>query len=244
LPKNFLNCLYYDKTRKYINAHFQILNIVECVNSKYIETQQATILLIIKKTCSNNNEDYVLYRSNYTIFASKSNCIKLKNLLINSKSLDTLGFKVGIGSIVWNQCKDLLTNDSSKTRLIYSSSIENNSLNIQNYNNNEKKNYINKKGLIKPIIVVNRGYGVGNYKFNYCLINEGYEYLVENHLITIEYTKQLPHNDLLNLYKKIIYSLNTTNTLEFVEIYFGNNAINSTELSTIVPIYLSQDEDI
>ena len=244
LPKNFLNCLYYDKTRKYINAHFQILNIVECVNSKYIETQQATILLIIKKTCSNNNEDYVLYRSNYTIFASKSNCIKLKNLLINSKSLDTLGFKVGIGSIVWNQCKDLLTNDSSKTRLIYSSSIENNSLNIQNYNNNEKKNYINKKGLIKPIIVVNRGYGVGNYKFNYCLINEDYEYLVENHLITIEYTKQLPHNDLLNLYKKIIYSLNTTNTLEFVEIYFGNNAINSTELSTIVPIYLSQDEDI
>jgi type I restriction-modification system DNA methylase subunit len=244
LPKNFLNCLYYDKTRKYINAHFQILNIVECVNSKYIETQQATILLIIKKTCSNNNEDYVLDRSNYTIFASKSNCIKLKNLLINSKSLDTLGFKVGIGSIVWNQCKDLLTNDTSKTRLIYSSSIENNSLNIQNYNNNEKKNYINKKGLIKPIIVVNRGYGVGNYKFNYCLINEGYEYLVENHLITIEYTKQLPHNDLLNLYKKIIYSLNTTNTLEFVEIYFGNNAINSTELSTIVPIYLSQDEDI
>jgi type I restriction-modification system DNA methylase subunit len=238
LPKNFLNCLYYDKTRSYINAHFQILNIVECVNSKYIETQQATVLLIIKKTSYNviNNEDYVLERSNYTLFASKTNCAKLKTLLLNSTSLEALGFKVGIGSVVWNQCKDLLTNDASKTRLIYSSSIENNKLCLQSSNNIEKKNYITKNGIIGPMIVVNRGYGVGNYKFNYCLINENYEYLLENHLITIEF-KEAPHEELLNLYKKIITSLEHSNTLEFVAIYFGNNAINSTELSKILPIY-------
>jgi type I restriction-modification system DNA methylase subunit len=238
LPKNFLNCLYYDKTRSYINAHFQILNIVECVNSKYIETQQATILLIIKKTSYNviNNEDYVLERSNYTLFASKTNCAKLKTLLLNSTSLEALGFKVGIGSVVWNQCKDLLTNDASKTRLIYSSSIENNKLCLQSSNNIEKKNYITKKGIIGPMIVVNRGYGVGNYKFNYCLINENYEYLLENHLITIEF-KEAPNEELLNLYKKIITSLEHSNTLAFVAIYFGNNAINSTELSKILPIY-------
>ena len=239
LPKNFLNCLYYDKTRKYINRHFQILNIVECVNSKYIETQQATILLIIQKTTSNaiTNEEFVLERSNYTLFATKANCIKLKTLLTNSNSLELLGFKVGIGSIVWNQCKELLTNDTTKTRLIYSSCIENNSLSLQNSNNSEKKNYINKKGLSGPMIVVNRGYGVGNYKFNYCLINETYEYLLENHLITIQYTKELPREELLKLYKKIIISLEHSNTSEFVEIYFGNNAINSTELSKILPIY-------
>jgi len=239
LPKNFLNCLYYDKTRKYINAHFQILNIVECVNSKYIETQQATILLIIKKTSLNviNNEEFILERSNYTIFATKINCAKLKTLLLNSTSLEGLGFKVGIGSVVWNQCKDLLTNDVSKTRLIYSSSIENNGLSLQSSNNTEKKNYITKKGIIGPMIVVNRGYGVGSYKFNYCLINENHEYLLENHLITIEYIKDLPREELLNLYKKIITSLEDSNTLEFVAIYFGNNAINSTELSKILPIY-------
>ena len=245
LPKNFLNCLYYDKTRKYINAHFQILNIVECVNSKYIETQQATILLIIQKTTSNaiTNEEFVLERSNYTLFASKVNCAKLKTLLLNSNSLEGLGFKVNIGTIVWNQCKDLLTNDISKTRLIYSSSIENNKLCLQSSNNTEKekKNYINKKGVICPMIVVNRGYGVSNYKFNYCLINETFEYLLENHLITIQYTKELPREELLNLYKKIILSLEHSNTSEFVEIYFGNNAINSTELSKILPIYQDQE---
>ena len=193
---------------------------------------------------SGANEDYVLERSNFTIFATKTNCIKLKNLFLNSTSLESLGFKVSIGSIVWNQCKELLTDDNSKTRLIYSSSIENNSLTFQIYKNEEKKNYINKKGIRHPMIVVNRGYGVGQYKFNYCLINEDYEYLIENHLITIEYTNKLPKDELLKKYKKIIASLNNSNTLEFVASYFGNAAINSSELSQILPIYEYQEDDI
>ena len=268
LPKNFLSCLYYDKTRSYINAHFQILNIVECVKANYIETQQPTILLIIRKRSlanslanslnanlnilnsdlkpeydSDPDSDFVLTHSSYTLFATKSNCSKLKNLLLNCSSLEKLGFKVSIGTVVWNQCKDLLTNDCSYTRLIYSSCIENNSLSLQTSKNDEKKNYIKKKGISHPMLVVNRGYGVGHYKFNYCLINETYEYLVENHLITIEYSKSkdLSNEELLNLYKKIIASLENSKTCEFVELYFGNSAINSSELSKIVPIYLNQD---
>jgi hypothetical protein len=238
---------------------FEILTIVECVNAHYIETQQPTILLIIRKralngdlTIINNdlkpvaNHDFVLTHSNYTLFASKTNCSKLKNLLLNCSSLEQLGFKVSIGTVVWNQCKDLLSTDSSYTRLLYSSCIENNSLCLQNSKNSEKKNYIKKKGLRHPMLVVNRGYGVGNYKFNYCLINTDYDYLVENHLITIEYTKtqDLSKEDLLKHYKKIIASLENSKTSEFVELYFGNSAINSSELSKIVPIYLNQPEDI
>ena len=265
LPKNFLSCLYYDKTRSYINSLFEIVTIVECVKANYIETQQPTVLLIIRKRSladsftnslnSNlnilNNDlkhepdsDFVLTHSSYTLFATKSNCSKLKNLLLNCCSLEKLGFKVSIGTVVWNQCKDLLTNDCSYTRLIYSSCIENNSLSLQTSKNDEKKNYIKKKGISHPMLVVNRGYGVGHYKFNYCLINETYDYLVENHLITIEYSKSkdLSNEELLNLYKKIIASLENSKTCEFVELYFGNSAINSSELSKIVPIYLTQDQ--
>ena len=265
LPKNFLSCLYYDKTRSYINSLFEIVTIVECVKANYIETQQPTVLLIIRKRSladsftnslnSNlnilNNDlkhepdsDFVLTHSSYMLFATKSNCSKLKNLLLNCSSLEKLGFKVGIGTVVWNQCKDLLTNDCSYTRLIYSSCIENNSLSLKTSKNDEKKNYIKKKGISHPMLVVNRGYGVGHYKFNYCLINETYEYLVENHLITIEYSKSkdLSNEELLNLYKKIIASLENSKTCEFVELYFGNSAINSSELSKIVPIYLTQDQ--
>ena len=237
LPKNFLNCLYYDKTRKYIGEQFQILYIIECSHDKYIETQQDTIILIIQKTRNYNNTAFILEINNYTIFANQDNSKKIKKLYKNSKSLLELGFKVSVGSVVWNQCKDLLTDDESKTRLIYSSDIENNTLIKKKYINDDKKNFINKKGIKRPIIVINRGYGVGKYKFNYCLIDETNDYLIENHLICIECKTDLPHDKLITLYKKILLSLNDKRTLEFITIYFGNNAINTTELNNMLPIY-------
>jgi type I restriction-modification system DNA methylase subunit len=237
LPKNFLNCLYYDKTRKYIGKHFQILNIIECNDDKYIETQQDTIILIIQKTINCNNTEFILEINNYTIFANQDNSKKINKLYKNSKSLLELGFKVTVGNVVWNQCKDLLTDDETKTRLIYSSDIENNTLIKKKYSNDYKKNFINKKGINRPMIVINRGYGVGEYKFNYCLIDETNEYLIENHLICIECKTDLPHDKLIILYKKILLSLNDKRTIEFITIYFGNNAINTTELNNILPIY-------
>ena len=139
LPKNFLNCLYYDKTRKYIGKYFQILNIIECNDDKYIETQQDTIILILQKTVSCNNTKFILENNNYTIFMTEDNNKKIKKLYKNSNSLSELGFKVSVGNVVWNQCKDLLTDDESKTRLIYSSNIENNILIKKTYSNRDKK---------------------------------------------------------------------------------------------------------
>ena len=48
LPKSFLNCLYYDKTRKYIADYFKILHIIDCIDDKFIDTQQDTIIVIIQ----------------------------------------------------------------------------------------------------------------------------------------------------------------------------------------------------
>ena len=84
---------------------------------------------------------------------------------------------------------------------------------------------------------MNRGYGVGNYNFDYCLIDVDYDYLVENHLICIKYTKDIDKKNLKILYNKILNSFNNEKTQEFIKLYFGNNAINTTELCEIVPIY-------
>jgi type I restriction-modification system DNA methylase subunit len=239
LPKNFLNCLYYDKTRKYINKHFQILHIIDCANDKYIDTQQDTIILIIQKIITpKNNGMFIIEMSNYCIFVNPENKPKIMKLCEKSKSLLELGFKVSVGTVVWNQCKDILTDDETKTRLIYSSDIDNNKLVKKIYSNDTKKNYINKPGIRRPMIVINRGYGVGEYKFNYCLIDEKKDYLIENHLICIESINDaLPHKKLIEEYKKILYSLNDKRTTEFISHYFGNNAINTTELNNILPIY-------
>jgi len=255
LPKSFINCLYYDKTRKFITERFTILHIIDCVDDKYIETQQETISLTIQKkdVKSKNKSDksksdksksdkYVLQYKEYTIFATEDMKEKLSKLYENSKSLHELGFKVSVGNVVWNQCKNILTDDTNKTRLIYSSDIRDNSLKLKKYTNAEKKNFINKKGITRPMIVINRGYGVGEYKFNYCIIDEANEYLIENHLICIEAVDENLNRDaLIEKYKKILVSLNDKRTSEFISIYFGNNAINTTELNHILPIYTDVD---
>jgi len=240
LPKNFLNCLYYDKTRKHIIENFTILNILECSNDNFIDTNQETVIIVIQNKISKNiNTKYSIYISEYSIFGTEENIVKLKELYKNSKTLFDLDFKVNVGNIVWNQCKQDLTDDSSKTLLIYSSDINNNKLIIKDYSNEVKKNYINKEGKNEPLLVINRGYGMGCYKFNYCIINENDDkkYLIENHLICIRYNKNLSKKELIIKYKEIIKSFTNKKSEEFIKIYFGNNAINTTELCKILPIY-------
>ena len=249
LPKSFLNCLYYDKTRKYINDNFMILDIVECSDDKYIETAQETIIIILKKPNASpvssdtstkiDNTEYTLRvtGSNYTIFNTKCNIIIFKELYENATTLSALNFKVSVGNVVWNQCKDILTDDKNETLLIYSSDIANKKLEIKTYKSDEKKNYIIKPGVTRPIVVINRGYGTGEYKFNHCLIDGQREYLIENHLICIECLEKINREDIINKYKKIMMSFDDKRTSRFIEVYFGNSAINTTELRNVLPIY-------
>lgn len=232
LPKNFLNCLYYDKTRKFINKNFKIIDIIDCKKDKYLETQQDTIVLIVQKSESRCNSDYVMKLKENTIFGTKNTIKELKKLCKNKSSLEELDFKVSVGNVVWNQVKDKLTDDESKTRLIYSSDIVNNNLVLKKYKNDEKKNFIDKKGSTEPILVVNRGYGVGDYNFSYCLIEGGgQEYLIENHLICIKYTGESENE--IEKYNELVEKLNHPDTKKFIDLYFGNNAINTTELRII-----------
>jgi len=40
------------------------------------------------------------------------------------------------------------------------------------------------------------------------------------------------------IYERIISSLENPKTIEFIKLYFGNNAINTTELAHIVPFFI------
>jgi hypothetical protein len=175
-----------------------IIDISYC-NDKYIETEQDTIRFIIQNTKPNKVSEFSIKLNNYMLFGTIEDINVLKELLKNSKNLADLGFVVNVGTVVWNQCKDILTNDNTKTRLVYSSDIKDGNLLMKQYSNEEKKNYINKKGQTNPILVINRGWGVGDYNFEYCLIEGDCEYLIENHLICINYTKEISKKDLITL---------------------------------------------
>jgi len=233
LPNNFLNCSYYNLVREKIKDEFYILKIINHNSDTYLETEQDTCSMIIQKK--------PLYHKtihNMTIFNSTENLNKIEELQMNSTTLEDLGFEVFVGKCVWNQEKDILTDDKTKTLLVYSGDIKENELNIIDYSNPEKKNYIDKEGGTGPLLVVNRGYGKGGYVFNYCLINIDGEYLIENHLICIKSKKKVSKNKLLDSYDKIIKSFNNPKTKDFISLYFTNDAINTTELQYILPIYL------
>ena len=237
LPKSFTNCSYYNKTRIYIHKHFQILNIIDCSQDKYLETQQDTILFIVQKKNKIKNKKFTITIGCNKILTYKSDIVKLKILCMKSKSLNDLGFTVSVGTVVWNQVKDKLTDDDSKTRLIYSSDLLDGKIIKKTYKNEQKKNNIDKDGINDIMLVVNRGYGIGKYNFNYCLIDVDYDYLIENHLICIKYKKTDTRERLKELFESIMESLNNKKTKKFIDTYFGNSAINTTELNHILPIY-------
>jgi adenine-specific DNA-methyltransferase len=237
LPASLMNCLYYDKMRKHINDNFKILDITECSDDKYLDTNQETILLTIKKQKSFSNNDYISNYLDYTVFNTKDKTKKLHELRKDSTTLSAMGMNVNVGNVIWNQKKGELTNDNTKTRLIYSSDIKDNKLVLTKYKNTDKKNYIKQDGNKDMILVINRGYGVGKYKFGYCLIDVDYDYLIENHLICIRSTGDKIRDELKTIYDKIIRSFENDKTQKFIELYFGNSAINTTEMKYILRIY-------
>jgi hypothetical protein len=239
------------------------LNILEC-NDDYIETTQNTIIIMIQNKKSIENNKYFIPVNKSIILGTQENIKELKILYENSKSLNDLNFEVTVGNIVWNQEKLNLTDDNTKTLLIYSSYIKDNIFNICTHKEkpeknalgvktkkmlpSEKKNYIDetdkqkitkftKKVLTEPVVVVNRGNGVGKFKLTYCLIEGGFNYIIENHLLCIKYNKKIEKDKLLLLYSQIIESFKNEKTKKFIELFCSNNALNSTELQYMVPIY-------
>lgn len=247
LPRSFLNCLYYDKTRQFIFRNFRVVRLLdyEDLDGSYLDTDQETIVLIIQKSVgekANNlalkNLAYSLRIANYLILGKPERIRNYRRLLRESQNLDQLGFQVSVGNVVWNQVKDLLTDDSTQTRLIYSSDIKNNQLELTQFRDTKKKNYIRQNGVREICLVINRGYGMGKYQFSYCLIDLDVDYLIENHLIVVRpKDKRIDEESVRERYRMIIRSLEKAETKEFVEGYFGNNAINTVELNFILPIY-------
>ena len=227
LPSNFLNCIYYNKLRKYLSK-FKILDIYTS-NEKFLDTSQEICVFIIQKT--DGTGDFCINFDEIVLFKPKEEIVIIKQLKEGSTTLHQLGCTLNIGNIVWNQCKPELTNDPSKTLLIYSSDFKNNVLEIQSYKNVDKKNYINKKGSTSTVLLVNRGYGTGGYSLNYCLVElYDLEFLVENHCIVI-------HSKDKSVFQMIIDSFENEKTKEFIDIVFSNNAINIEEFLHLLPIY-------
>lgn len=240
LPHNFINCLYYSKIRNHIHANFAIIDIIDCMDDSFLDTKQETFLFILqKKMDKTDNQRFGFFANNDIVFHTPENISIIHQLYHGSVSLFSMGFDINVGTVVWNQYKDILTDDDTRTRLIYSGDIKNNQLTQLPYKNPCKKHFIMKDGINEPVLVINRGYGKGKYTFSYCIIDIETPFLVENHLIVIRNKVCGSREDHIRRYQIIIDSFTNEKTAQFVDVYFGNNAINTTELKHVLPIYPS-----
>lgn len=262
LPKSFLNCSYYSSIRELIFNNYQIKTIIECFEDKYIETEQETIILVLKKQEKRTNSKFCI-KNDYYLFNTKDNISKMKGAINGSTTLNKMGFTVFNGNFVWNQEKNKLTNDANNVRLIYSGDIKNNEIqeldideikekwdDFRNKYKNEpkkslkdkidKKHYVSNHE-IKPLkglmLIINRGYGNAKYKLNYALTDNLEEFYLENHILGIKYNDKISKKELLKKYNMIISSLNNDKTHEFIDMCMGNNAMNTTELEYLLPIF-------
>ena len=164
----------------------------------------------------------------------------MSNLLKGSTTLHDLGFTVSTGNVVWNRHKQKLTDfatNSHSTRLIYDFNIKNNKLSFESKKHITKKPFLSKLGNNKMLLVVNRGSQSGKYQFNFCLIDVRYPYLLENHLLSIDFVNNLSKAKRLFLFKKIIKSFHKTKTKVFLDNYLGTSTLNCMELKHALPIY-------
>ena len=241
LPRNFLNCLYYNKFRRHILSEFTIHSIVDCSKTgAYLETEQDTIIFtVVHKKPTGVGDSPFAWRvhGDVVVFGPIQVIERLKALAQAGSTLARLNFNVHVGTVVWNQVKSELTDDTGETRLVYSSDITGNAFAPRTYANAEKKGYIKRPGLTEVLLVINRGYGKGEYKFHYCLLDtKGKPYLVENHLICVRFN--LANDTSQAAYAQIMASFADPRTGEFIRLYFGNNIMNTTELHSIVPIFV------
>lgn len=247
LPANFMTSLSYNKLRRYINNNFGI-EIISCSNDSFLETQQDTIILILeyRHNYGQLNDDYTVRIKDKIIFNVPEKIKKIKKLLESCKTLSDYNMYASIGRVVWNQKKNILTDDESKTLLIYNSYIKDDKIKIVKFKDPKKKNYIDMEGTKEVVIILNRGQGNTKFKLNPVLLKRKKPYLLENHIIKIQYKpkegEKIDNRKIIPLYKKIIQSMKSEETSKFIELYFENGQINCEELNNILPIYTKYTE--
>ena len=167
-------------------------------------------------------------------FVFTHDSLQLRAIFEGATTIAKMGLKVRTGSVVWNEHKDILTCADTSTKLIYNSNItKQNTIEMKQFKNTEKFQYINMEGRHQPILVVNRGNGNSKYQLKYAFVESG-PYLIENHLNEI----YDPTGQGTELYEKIINSFKNPKTQLFIDMYLGNNGLSKTELETIFPIYV------
>lgn len=218
------NGRYSKKLREYIMKECEICDINRLEDNNLFEgAQQSVMIFIIRKNSSCNN-DYIVEKNNKLIFSENYEYIREK--FENKESLKEKGYEVKTGSVVWNDNRDKLTNDSSQTLLIWSHNIGDNKF-IDIQEKDKKPQYIKEEPSNEgPAIVVKRV--VGDKGVKSCYVPDNVKFSAENHVNVI-----LPGDN--NKIKRVFSELNKDNS-KLVQSITGNSQLSKSDLINLYPV--------
>lgn len=239
IPTSLLSSKYFEKTRDYIVKYCNIERITKLTSDLFEDALQMTMIFQIKKRVKNEKSDKKFIVDFNKSFIFSEDYTNINNFLNDKKFIVDMGCIVKTGSIVWNQFRDKypdhFTNDSKTNNkdnipLIYPRNLKDGKLTLQIDDKKPQyiKNTINIQPMNGPIIAINRIIGINNITFNPVLIEKG-SYFFENHINTI--------SGKLEDLKKIVNSLNSSQTVDFIKKIIGNTQLSKSELETMIPIF-------
>jgi len=249
IPTSLLSSKYFEKTRDYIIKFCNIQRITKLNSDLFDDALQMTMIFQLRKRYKNEKSDLKFIIDFKESFIFSDDYVNINKYLKDKKFIKDMGCIVKTGSIVWNQFRDKypddFTNDSKTNNkenipLIYPRNLKSGKLVLQLDDKKPQyiKNNIDIKPIKAPIIAINRIIGINNITFNPILIEKG-SYFFENHINTIS-------GKLENL-KKIVNSLNSKQTTDFIKKIIGNTQLSKNELETMIPIIdneINDDESI
>jgi adenine-specific DNA-methyltransferase len=213
LPSSILTSPTYKGIRKTIYENYNVEYLKEDVNFKNVAIK--VCLLIIRKT-KNSGKYYYLNNDNYFLM---ENYFKFKE----SRTLRDEKFNVSIGEVVWNQEKELLTDDPSEKMLIYSDNIDYDSLNNNAFRKGRKRFITNKEVRYQNCIIFPR---TVSKKIKFYYIQNNTDKIFENHVLVLSHSDK---SKLDSFYTK----LKTGYYDELLHSFFNSSNLTKGELLSL-----------
>ncbi|MEM1931728.1 MAG: N-6 DNA methylase [Sulfolobales archaeon] len=229
------NGAYFKKLREYILRVADIEYMKTISGSRVFREANHTFqLLVLRKRLPNHKpaEKFVFERGGRVVFSEHAE--ELKKSWVGSLSLAELNYRVRTGRIVWNQCKDKLTDDPrGSVLLIWSHNIGVGELVLGNRAN--KPQYIRgvKVRDRGPAIVTNRVVGhPSNPRLRAAIVPEGLEFVAENHVNVVYPPRGVEMTEL----SEIVEQLNSERVSRYISMLIGNTQVSARELEHLIPI--------
>ena len=216
LPSSILTSPTYKSIRKEIFENFNIEYLREDVNFTNVSIK--VCLLILRKK-ENTGKYFYIDGENYFIMENY-------DIFKNSKSIKEFGFNVSIGEVVWNQKKELLTDDSNENTLVYSGNIKYDGLDFISKNRGRKQYIIGQNVKYRDCIIFTR---VVSKSIKFHFIRDNKNYIFENHVLVLT-------NKDISLLEKFYDSLKSGIYNDLLHSFFNSSNLTKSELLSL-PFY-------